>query len=91
MFYIIYNTLSKYIIASCLDNSTPISGTLESRFSSHLKLNRLNVNEYKAVELPHDEDLEIVIGRDMFNEDTSTIYADPNWVAPTPEPTEPTV
>jgi hypothetical protein len=94
MFYIIYNTSSKFICEACNDTSSPISESLQSRFASFTRLNKLNVNEYSVVELPYEEDLVIKIGRDMFNAETNTISADPNWVPlppdPAPTPTEPT-
>lgn len=88
MFYIIYNTSTKFICAAGNDTSTPVSNTLQNIFASHIRLNRLNTNEFNVAEVQVDEGFEVVLGRDMFNADTSTIYADPNWVAPAPsEPT----
>ena len=92
MFYIIYNTSSKYIISAFNDTSTVVDNALEPRLLAFTKLNKLKVDEHSIVELPHDEDVTVRLGRDMFNIETNTIYPDPNWVPPPPEPTptEPT-
>jgi hypothetical protein len=92
MFYLIYNTATKYIITASNNTSSGISETLQNHLTAFVKLNKLKADEHGAVELPYDEDLVIKLGRDMFNSETNTIYPDPNWVPPAPEPapTEPT-
>lgn len=92
MFYIIYNTSSKSIIAAFNDTSTVVDKALEPRLLAFTKLNKLKADEHSVVELPYDEDFTVRLGRDMFDATTNTIYPDPNWVPPAPEPTpaEPT-
>lgn len=88
MFYIIYNTSSKYIREARNDTSVPVITPIQSRLAEFAKSNKLNATDFSVVELPYDEDLVVCLGRDMFDAATNTVYPDPNWVAPAPETME---
>jgi hypothetical protein len=89
MLYIIYNTASKLIVNTRLDLSSPAPSPAEFWMADYAKSHNVLASEYTIVVHP-DNDAQVWIGRDKYDPDTQTIYADPNWVAPTPTPAEPT-
>lgn len=92
MLYIIYNNQTNFIVSARLDLSTPAPAPAEYWFSDFVETHNAVSSEYTIIVHP-DSNAKVILGRDMYNPDTRSIVADPNWVAPvsTPTPAEPTV
>jgi len=88
MFIVIYNKQTKYIAQLRHDNSVGVEKpTPEFWLQEHCESQNLNSNNFAVASISFDKKLQIVLGRDLFDETNNTIYADPDWVAPTPAPT----
>lgn len=87
---VIYNNQTKYIACVRHDASTNIEKpTAEFWLIDYTQSNNFNFNYFSVVEIAHDKNRNLIIGRDKFDESNNTIYADPDWVEPvkTPAPT----
>jgi len=85
MFTIAYNKQTKFILYWRYDDSTNLEKpTAQHHLSVYCDNNNLLVGDYEAVELPWNSKAKYIIGRDMFDDVNYQIYADPNWIEPTP-------
>lgn len=87
MFSIAYLKNTKKIAWARVDSSS-LNDLLtpQELLERYCEDNELNINEYIALELPHDKKLRIVIGNHIYNETTGKIEEDPNYVPPPPPP-----
>lgn len=95
MLYVIYHNHTKFIAYTRLDLSTPAPLPAEAWFADFVDTQNVTAADYTIVVHPNNN-AQILLGRDMYDPDTKTIVADPDWVAPTPTPApvtpaEPTV
>jgi hypothetical protein len=92
MFFIFYKKSDKKIVLTKYEAYAGKEGALtpQQQLQTHCLLNDLNADDFSAVELAYDRNFVFVVGNHVYNETTQQIEADPNYVAPTPEPAEPT-
>jgi hypothetical protein len=84
MFHIAYNKQTKFILYTFFNGSIGVEKpTPQQHLSIFCDNNDLLVGDYETVELPCNPKAQYIIGRDKFDETDNTIYADPDWVAPT--------
>lgn len=91
MFSIAYHKESKKLMMARYDSASSAGFTPQQHLDTHCDNNDLDANDFIAIEHPYDKKFQIIMGNHVFNETTRQIEADPNWVAPTLEPTESTV
>jgi hypothetical protein len=95
MLYIIYHNHTKFIANMRVDLTTPTPAPAEVWFADFVDTHNVTAADYTIVVHP-DSKAQVVLGRDMYDPNTKTIVADPNWVAPVSTyvpapPAEPTV
>lgn len=89
MFVIVYDKTTKKLVHYRHDMSAPQAHTAQYFFDLFLADNEAGDENYAFAEVPFTKALnDIVIGNHVYNEATSQVEADPNYVAPvfTPEP-----
>lgn len=92
MFYIIYDKSTKLVAETRVDNASPVSTTADQWLAAFASAKKCNANDYAIVTHTIQQHVDVILGRDMFDEATNTIVQDPDWVEPTPIiPAEPTV
>ena len=90
MFFIFYKKSDKKIVLTKNEAYAGKDGALtpHQQLEIHCLLNNLNANDFAAVELEYDRNFVFVVGNHVYNETTKQIEADPNYVAPTPDPAQ---
>jgi len=90
MFFIFYKNSDKKIILCKHDayDGANAAMTPQQQLEIHCLINNLNVDDLSAVELAYDRNFVFVVGNHVYNETTKQIEADPNYVAPTPDPAQ---
>jgi len=87
MFVIVYHKTTKKLIHHRHDMNVPQTLTAQYWFDVFLSDNEVGDENYAFAEVPFTKALnDIVIGNHVFNETTGQVEADPNYVAPTPDP-----
>ena len=81
MLYIIFNNETKFIVSTRLDNSAPYPSPAEFWFKDFVNSNNAQA-EIHTIVIHHDNNAQILLGRDKYDADTQTISVDPNWIAP---------
>ena len=90
MFYVIYNKSTKLIAEARVDNSSPVITSADQWLAAFASVKKFSANDYTIIAFPIQQYVDVVLGRDLFDEATNTIVQDPNWVEPTPVLAEPT-
>ena len=84
MFYVIYNKSTRLIAETRVDNSSPVITSADQWLATFASTKKCNANDYAIVTYPIQQHVDVILGRDLFDEATNTIVQDPNWVEPTP-------
>lgn len=82
MFAIVYLKSTKKIVHYRHDYSVPETLTVEDCFNQFIRDNKLTKDDHEVIEMEYDDNLQIIIGNHVFNEDTKQIEADKNYVEP---------
>ena len=98
MLYIIFNKQTQLIVNTRFDSSMPNPSPPEFWLEDFVNSHNAVAADHTIVVHPNGK-AQVVLGRDKYDPDTQTIFADPNWVEPAPTPapvrpalpTEPTV
>lgn len=89
MLYIVYHNQTKFITYTRLDLATPAPSPAEVWFADFVDNHNAVAAEHTIVVHPNNN-VSILLGRDKYDPDTNTVFADPNWVAPVSTPVTPT-
>jgi hypothetical protein len=81
MFICIYKKSDNIVHQVRSDTSVPQSASAEQHLLTFCTDNAIQLSDYACAEMPHQQ-IDLVVGKFTYNEQTNSIVVSPNWIEP---------